>query len=154
MGASVEDQQRLDERLPALLAIPAALHWLSLEPLLGPINLRSWLETCRRRSLAGMSSINWVAIGGETGPEARFCFVEDIESILEQCVEAPAPYGPVPCFVKQLGSRPASRRTLCRIFFDDKKGENMNEWPEGLQVREMPWRFYSARGREGGEANE
>lgn len=46
LGVSVEDQQRADERIPDLLATPAAVRWISAEPLLGPLKIGSWIPTC------------------------------------------------------------------------------------------------------------
>src|SRR5690606_39459263 len=59
LGTSVEDQHAADARIPALLQTPASVRFLSLEPLLGPIE---------ELSLAG---IDWVIVGGESGPKAR-----------------------------------------------------------------------------------
>lgn len=84
LGTSCEDQKRLDERVPHLLRTPAAVRFLSLEPLLGPIP---------RLPLSG---INWVIVGGESGPGRRPMEIEWLESIVEHCKAAS-----VPVFVKQ-----------------------------------------------------
>jgi protein gp37 len=81
IGTTVEDQQRADERIPALLAIPARVRFLSCEPLLGPVDLRRWLEpefgTCPSCD-AGLPTactcprdIHWIIAGGESGAGAR-----------------------------------------------------------------------------------
>jgi protein gp37 len=131
IGASVEDQSRADVRIPALIAIPAAIRFLSVEPLLGPVDLSPWL---------GQDTIRWVIVGGESGPAARPCNLYWIRDVLDQCRAAG-----VACFVKQLGAR---------IFFDatrgtryddhtyykssDTKGGDPDEWPGDLRVREFP----------------
>ena len=93
LGASVEDQARADERIPNLLRCPAAVRFLSCEPLLGELDIGRWL--CDNVYL------NWVIVGGESGPNARPCDVAWIRSIVRQCREAG-----VTCFVKQLGAWP------------------------------------------------
>jgi protein gp37 len=92
LGTSIEDQGRADERIPILLAIPAAVRFLSVEPLLGPIDFPT---------LAGIS---WTIVGGESGPGARPCDVGWVRSIVGQCRSA----GVAP-FVKQ-DSGPKSGR--------------------------------------------
>jgi protein gp37 len=94
LGTSVEDQQRANQRIPKLLATPAAVRFLSCEPLLGPIDLSWWLPTPRpaytlsdkpltdedRQAVvgfgrllrrAGSSTVDWVIAGGESGPGHR-----------------------------------------------------------------------------------
>lgn len=94
--------------------------------------------------LDGEPAIDWVIVGGESGPPARPCHVDWIASIVEECRE-----GNVPCFVKQLGSRPFVGGEAWRDGFDpledgellrlaDRKGGNIDEWPEALRVREFP----------------
>ncbi len=166
LGVSVEDQNAADERIPLLMATPAALRWLSVEPLLGPVNLERWLCSCPVRcELAGGSIactsdgyVDWVVIGGESGPNARPCALEWIESIVKQCQAAS-----VPVFVKQLGAFIVSeQRTAPESYFEEvgytqpllkapngecwawraglqnKKGGDIAEFPDELQVREFP----------------
>lgn len=125
-GASTENQPTADERIPPLLQTPAAVRWISAEPLLGPIDFGkpSYLRTMKighERS----HGLDWVVVGGESGPGARQCDKGWIESIIEQCKAAG-----VACFVKQLGSREASP--------GDRKGSDVLFWPEHLRVREYP----------------
>jgi protein gp37 len=124
---TVEDQQRAEERLPALKAIPAVVRGLSVEPLLGPLVL----------DLAGIS---WVIVGGESGHGARPFDLAWARSIVNQCQEAQ-----VPVFVKQLGAQPWAPEALQRksegtspLRLKDKKGGDPSEWPEELRVRELP----------------
>lgn len=135
LGVSVEDQQRSDERIPILLSIPAAVRFLSVEPLLGPVNLSPWLSR----------GLHWVIAGGESGPSARPCRLEWIRDLVRQCRDAG-----VSCFVKQLG---ANLRGLSAAGLDhdviakalgstyhlqDPKGGDPSQWPEDLRIREFP----------------
>lgn len=97
LGVSVEDQKRADERIPDLLATPAALHWISAEPLLGPVNLGQWLHDsdCVERGmypctceLPHESRINWVVAGGESGPHARPMNPSWVRGLRDQCAAA------------------------------------------------------------------
>ncbi len=107
LGASVERQHEADERLPHLLRCPAALRFLSCEPLLGPVELRpsnghpDLVKLARSLNGPVPNGIDWVIVGGESGPRSRPCDVAWIRSIVRQCQDAG-----VPCFVKQLGARP------------------------------------------------
>lgn len=121
LGVSVEDQQRAEERIPDLLATPAAVRWLSCEPMLGPIDLHSSLGGTRwiggQRGCAGASErsgamhhgtgapdcprhlhhhhddrckpgLDWVVVGGESGPGARPMHPEWARSLRDQCAKA------------------------------------------------------------------
>lgn len=66
-GTSVEDQKRADERIPALTTVPAAVRFLSLEPLLGAVSLVEAVQG----DLAALRKIHWAIVGGESGPKAR-----------------------------------------------------------------------------------
>jgi len=152
LGVSVEDQRAADERMPLLLQTPAAVRFVSCEPLLGAVDLSPWLAVGGAKPVldesgyniipgrAPMRPIDWVIIGGESGPGARSCDVAWIRSIVRQCRAAR-----VPCFIKQLGARPYDSErgplttpTDVRLHLDDRKGADMAEWPPDLQVREWP----------------
>jgi protein gp37 len=91
-GVSVENQKRADERIPQLMQIPAAVRFLSCEPLLEHVCLtKSTLPLEQSRG-----NIHWVIVGGESGARRRDCGVEPIVSIAQQCVAAG-----VPVYVKQ-----------------------------------------------------
>jgi len=92
LGVSVEDQRTADERIPDLLATPAALRFVSCEPLLGPVDLRPWLGEHRRQRL------DWVIVGGETGPGARPMHPWWVRAICNQATAAGVPF-----FFKQWG---------------------------------------------------
>lgn len=93
LGVSAEDQQRADERIPVLLSIPARVRFVSAEPLLARIG-DLWLGC---KTYAGIpSKVDWVIVGGESGPRHRPMEIEWLRSIVEQCKAAG-----VACFVKQ-----------------------------------------------------
>lgn len=137
LGTSVENQEMADKRIPELIKIPARVRFLSVEPMLEAIDLRSAAFN-GADSISGMEGsmegIHWVIVGGESGPHARPCDVEWIRDIRYQCA-----YAKVPCFVKQLGSN-SFQRTMQRDewVLDDPKGGDPSEWPEDLRVQEFP----------------
>lgn len=106
IGTTVEDQQRADERIPAMLKIPARVRFVSAEPMLGPVVLGP-------RAMAGagtfrhMEGIDWVICGGESGPKARPMHPEWARSLRDQCAAAGVPF-----LFKQLGEwAPAANLT-------------------------------------------
>jgi protein gp37 len=104
LGVSVEDQKRADLRIPALLDTPAAMRFLSCEPLLGPVDLTEVAPGLRYANrgftaLAGTPRIDWVIVGGESGPGARPMDPAWARSLREQCVTAGVSF-----FFKQWGS--------------------------------------------------
>lgn len=125
LGVSVEDQKRADLRIPALLDTPAAVRFLSCEPLLGWVSIWEHLSNpSNPRRLAGqqLPHLDWVIIGGESGPGARYMDLPWAQQLVDQCRIAG-----VACFVKQLGSAHGPH-----------KGGDMATWPAELQVREYP----------------
>lgn len=90
MMVSVENQARADERIHWLLRTRAAVHGLSCEPLLGPIDLKLNGENYGRDDLNEM--VNWVIVGGESGPHARPMHPDWARSIRDQCKEARVPF--------------------------------------------------------------
>jgi protein gp37 len=157
LGVSVEDQATADERIPLLLETPAAVRFISYEPALGPVDVAPWL----RRMVVGPTddltdrmvqdgwshsggqgdhpALNWVIVGGESGPAARPFALGWARSTIEQCREAR-----VPCFVKQLGAHPMVSvggdlgYPPISLKLADRKGGDMAEWPNDLRVREFP----------------
>ena len=167
LGVSAENQDAADERIPHLLATPAAVRFVSLEPLLGAVDIsahlglwrcsccgdampdgvgtsawrwsgRAWEHKCpgnipqaghfEARRFGGL---DWVMVGGESGPKARPCDAGWVGDIVDQCQAAS-----VPVFVKQLGARPEANGE--RWYLRDRKGGNPLEWPPAMQVREWP----------------
>ena len=90
LGVSVEDQQRADERIPDLLATPAAVRFISAEPLLGPVDLK-WSLYLDQFS-GEHTAIDWVIVGGESGPRARPIHPEWVRSLREQCLASGTPF--------------------------------------------------------------
>jgi protein gp37 len=136
LGVSVEDQRRADERIPLLLDTLATVRWISAEPLLSDVDLSAHLDYS--------PSLNWVVVGGESGPDARVFDIGWARSIISQCKMAG-----VACFVKQLGARPhkwlrdhpkglPACETFLPLCLKDRKGGNPEEWPAELRVREYP----------------
>lgn len=151
-GVSVEDQKRAELRVPALVETPLAVRFLSCEPLIGPVDLDRYLTvaapgdnlwcpsarryidvidsvecTCTRTHVLGQR-LDWVIVGGESGPGARVCDPEWIRSLVRQCQAAR-----VPVFVKQLGSVWARWHGS-----GTGKGDDPAFWPADLRVREFP----------------
>lgn len=155
LGTTVEDQARADERIPHLLAVPAAVRFLSVEPLLGPVDLLPYIAAYDANANGAgepgayyplppsARGIDWVIVGGESGPGARQCDPAWIAGIVDQCREAG-----VPVFVKQLGAKvlngshsiEGGRSSWTADFPKprDPKGGDPAEWPADLRVREFP----------------
>lgn len=103
LGVSCEDQARADERIPLLLDTPAAVRFISAEPLIGPIRLMwSWLTQdveCEIEGQKRSHGIDWVIAGGESGPKARPMHPNWARSLREQCSTYRVPF-----FFKQWGA--------------------------------------------------
>lgn len=152
LGVSCERQQEADERIPHLLSTPAAIRFVSAEPLLAPIDLQQWLspargcancgdgqqdgKCCDEPLIVDNDALDWIIVGGESGRGARPFNIEWADSIVEQCKAAD-----VACFVKQLGSHPFEQFAPgCDHFLSlkSKKGGDPAEWPEYLRIRQFP----------------
>ncbi|OHU39529.1 DUF5131 family protein [Mycobacteroides chelonae] len=90
LGVSAEDQKRADLRIPALLDTPATVRFVSAEPLLGPINLHT--DPIEAGSPFWGSQLDWVIVGGESGPGARPMHPDWARSLRDQCVAAGVPF--------------------------------------------------------------
>jgi protein gp37 len=96
LGVSVEDQKATDERIPILLQAPAALRFVSVEPMLGPVDLECvnregcWHTDALCRG--DDAHIDWVICGGETGPGARPMHPDWARSLRDQCQAAGVPF--------------------------------------------------------------
>lgn len=186
LGVSAERQQEADERIPQLLQTPAAIRFVSAEPLLGPIDLRR-VRGGTLHALDGIdfeaigdirdagilaktqrpAKLDWVIIGGESGPKARDNWIPNVRALIKQCKS-----GGVAVFNKQLGSNVQDRDDAgfdgcdptewpamdygriehspngcldegyqgapVRVRLKDRKGGDWSEWPEDLRVREFP----------------
>lgn len=114
LGVTCENQKYADERIPELLKIPAAVRFVSLEPLLSDVNLSSFTGNVN-------SDNSLIIVGPETGPNRRWCKTEWIGSIIEQCDAAG-----VPCFVKAYPMP------------DGRISKDMSQWPPEFRRRELP----------------
>ncbi len=148
-GVSVENRACLN-RIDLLRETPAAVRFLSLEPLLEDLGDLKLCDCSRllEYGTCGRPHIDWAIVGGESGPGARPLNIDWVRSIIEQCKAAG-----VACFVKQLGPHPfeivghgffyASPGHSSPVNYPklkDRKGGSMEEWPEDLRVRQMPSR--------------
>ncbi|RWM02130.1 MAG: phage Gp37/Gp68 family protein [Mesorhizobium sp.] len=106
LGVSSERQQEADERVPELLATPAAIRFVSAEPLLGPINFGALQASIPTNAwLTWLDGLDWIIVGGESGPNARPMHPAWARSIRDQCQAAGVPF-----FFKQWGEhRPLTR---------------------------------------------
>ena len=144
LGVSIENARHA-YRADVLREIPAAVRFISAEPLLGSLLETKLPETVRipvgergqylfdqavttSAHAVDLLDIDWVIVGGESGPRARPMDLAWARELVDACREAG-----VACFVKQLGEH-AARDLGCR----DRKGGNPDEWPADLRVREMP----------------
>ncbi|MBE3584967.1 MAG: phage Gp37/Gp68 family protein [Thermoanaerobacter sp.] len=116
LGVTAENQDRADERIPVLLQIPAAVRFVSVEPMLGPVDLTRipcpngcdpetyCVRCCHDYNQNDWGTVNsfeegisWVIAGGETGPKARPCHPDWVRSLRDQCQSAGVPF-----FLKQM----------------------------------------------------
>lgn len=117
LGTSVEDQ-RVIGRVADLTKVPAHLHFLSLEPLIGPLtNLN-------------LAEIDWAIVGGESGSRPRPMDLDWARSIQRQCLASDTAF-----FFKQMGTALA-REMRC----SDRKGGKIEEIPREFRVRQIPGR--------------
>jgi protein gp37 len=135
IGVTVEDQRRANERIPYLVQTPAAVRFLSIEPMLEPVDLvgalfqpgvwdsiypgHGGLAAITPSAIAD-GGIGWVIIGCETGPGRRPCRVEWVRDLVQQCQAAG-----VPVFVKALD-------------LDGRVSKDPTDWPADLRVRQYP----------------
>lgn len=123
LGVSVENQQTADERIPILLQVPAAVRFVSVEPMLGPVDLSYyWLKALDWRTNPDpeLEGPGWVIVGCESGPGRRPMELWWAAHLVAQCHTAQ-----VPVFVKQ-------------VEVDGKVSRDPAEWPIALQKQEYP----------------
>lgn len=112
LGVSVENQETADWRIPILLQIPAAVRFISCEPLLSPINITKENK-----------DIDWVICGGESGPNARPMHPDWARSLRDQCQESGVPF-----FFKQWGNYRPFEPTAQQPFYRDVADLNQKEY--------------------------
>lgn len=158
LGVSTEDQPRFNERWPDLRDTPAAKRFISYEPALGLLSLT---DVCNgayfedvlagvryhdapagvRSATMQIPHLDWGIGGLESGGKARQGDVQWLHSFVRQFERAGRA-----CFIKQLGRRPVDSRHMhaagaggpVRLKLVDRKGGDMEEWPESLRVRQFP----------------
>jgi hypothetical protein len=158
LGVSVEDQATADARIPLLLQTPAAVRWVSYEPAIGPVDFKTrWLcpeqelDADYRPTHTRLSVLDWLVVGGESGPGARPFDLAWARSAIAQARAAGCKV-----FVKQVGAVPVVKgaehavwpphvrftplSSCCtdRIHLRDRKGGSPEEWPKDLRIREWP----------------
>lgn len=119
LGTSAGTQRRWDERVPLLRSVPAAVHFVSMEPMIGPIHTAPMLD---------QFGMDWIIVGGESGRYARPMSLDWVRAVRAEC-DARA----IPFFFKQKGTHLAKQ-----LGCEHPKGENISEWPEDLQVQVWP----------------
>lgn len=163
LGVSVENQKRADERIPILLQIPAKVRFVSVEPMLGPVDLAR-IKLSQHTTFDCLATyaysnpnhvpyqgnrLDWVILGGETGPGARPMHPDWARSVRDQCQEAGVPF-----FFKNMGSahepelagKITAGRLLDGRFWEelpDDLGRNTEEGQKkpwsGKQFKSLPW---------------
>lgn len=152
LGVSVSDQATWDADVPALLRCPAALHFVSLEPILGAVHIMTARhpEAKPGEYRPAARSLGWLVVGGESGPRARPNVLQWTRDIIRDCG-----FAHIPVFHKQVGEHALDDaaqlpewplgaaewnvgRTLFRPNLTKRKGGVMADWPEDLRVRELP----------------
>lgn len=162
LGVTAENQEQADKRIPILLQIPAAVRFVSIEPMLGAINLsQNWVDylegwtteqehdiacdglecsdDCPNVSQARTHKLDWVILGAESGPKRRYCDPNDMIKVVEQCGSAG-----VPAFCKQIhlpypdkisvdNPNPKSNRNL--DYYVEK---DISKFPPDLKLRQTP----------------
>jgi protein gp37 len=120
LGVSTEDQKRADERIPDLQATPAAIRWVSAEPLLGPIDVRSYVgrviqafDARETELLTPPVRLDWIVVGGESGRAWRPMKAEWMADIAEACRTA-------------------------RVAFFAKQMAGKADIPDNLMIRQFP----------------
>ena len=128
VGVTIEDQERANLRIPILLDTPTAVRWLSVEPMLGPVDLREWIVAAGHgENTYPLPYFDWVVVGGESGPGARAMREEWARSVVGQCRAAN-----VPVFVKQMGTVWARENGV------RGKADRIEDLPSDMRIRRFP----------------
>ena len=156
LGVTAENQQRADERIPILLQTPAAVRFVSVEPILGALDLSEWFGLYRvsdgkwapKVGSRWKDSPDWIIVGGETGPGARPMHPDWVRSLRDQCQAAGVPF-----LFKQWGEwRPLESADSCPL---DKVGYWYQGWRpfsplysvggHSFTIGISPWEAHMAR---------
>jgi len=151
LGVSVEDQRAAGERIAVLLDTPAAIRFVSAEPLLGPVDLSRYLTQ-------GTRHLDWVICGGESGPGARPMHPDWARSLRDQCAAAGVPFffkqwgawAPAPARADLPGRPQMVRARDCFVTptgWSHRLGPDLSSPLEGLNSAPMRRRSQRAAGR-------
>lgn len=92
LGATICNQDEADRDIPKLLTVPARVRFVSIEPMLGPVDLTNWLSANALHEIDGGPRIDWIIDGGESGPHARPMHPDWARSLRDQCAAAGVPF--------------------------------------------------------------
>lgn len=144
IGATVCNQSEADRDIPKLLEVPARVRFLSIEPMLGPINVGLYLSRTNMHGLRMMPGfrdslpgVDWVICGGESGPKARPSHPDWFRSLRDQCAAAGVPF-----LFKQWGEW-LPWHHFCDAGIDDGDGEQ----PTRFDTREWIGSCWRAVGK-------
>jgi protein gp37 len=136
LGATAENQEEADRRIPLLLSVPARIHFLSYEPALGPIDLHygNWIPPRGGGPRANLSrpwetpgpTLDWVIAGGESGPKARPAHPDWFRAVRDQCAAAGVPF-----FFKQHGEFMHETQVGASIGYAEAMRKKLHCWPDG-----------------------
>lgn len=151
-GTTVESQKRAEERIPHLLSVPAKIHFLSMEPLLESVDISRWLvppypnfggmgggsamelqaQLTWEAKYDGKQGLSWVIVGGESGDydKVRPFNLDWARSLKAQCEKTRTPF-----FFKQTGVKCLDGVASYPVL---RKGDQMEDFPPELRVREFP----------------
>ena len=127
--------RRVAQTQGPLLQTAAAIRFVSAEPLLGPLDLEV-IESLRKDWCVGATIgtyLDWVIVGGESGPNARRFYCDWAISIRDQCAKSGTSF-----FMKQLGSEPRFGLEGSAYRMKSRNGSDPREWPEDLRIQEFP----------------
>jgi protein gp37 len=139
LGVSVENQATAEERLPHLMALPAAVRFVSAEPLLDRVDLSRLAHElhCDKWTDAAFACnchrLDWVIVGGESGARPRPFDIAWAHELVSACRKEQ-----IAVFVKQLGAYPYDSIVSQKLTLQSIKGADPSEWPADLRVQEMP----------------
>lgn len=153
IGVSVEDQETADERIPILLQIPAVKRFVSIEPVIDPVNISNYLpfavhydtiphgncsdparcdckcEGCLKDKIGHYRCLDWVILGGETGPGARPVHPNWMLTVRDQCQSAGVPF-----FFKQWGEWGNNYTPVIYKIGNPKQSVKYHRWDDGTIV--------------------
>lgn len=138
LGATIVNQAEAERDIPKLLDVPAAVRFLSMEPLLGPVSFEGmWVNHANPAMHENMlEALDWVIVGGESGPGARPMHPDYARSLRDQCEAAGVPF-----LFKQWGDWMPTKKvgeTITLTFPSGgpygPKQPDFHEWPDGISV--------------------